>query len=191
MSEDSTLRRYPDPANPWMSYVVGDTVVPDANGVAKAIASHSHVGSDTLWDVTVRLTPSAAASLARQTSAHMGDTIAVLVDDRVVSIGIINGELGAVAPVMLGASRAVAKVNEAVAANAPAAATPSSAPAAAEPVDVEAVLEGMAAQNKQTLDWRHSIVDLMKLVGIESDLASRKSLAQEVGYTAAWTTARA
>ena len=76
-----------------------------------------------------------------------------------------------------------AKVNEAVAANAPAAATPSSAPATAEPVDVEAVLEGMAAQNKQTLDWRHSIVDLMKLVGIESDLASRKSLAQELGYT--------
>ena len=76
-----------------------------------------------------------------------------------------------------------AKVNEAVAANAPAAATSSAAPAAAEPVDVEAVLEGMAAQNKQTLDWRHSIVDLMKLVGIESDLASRKSLAQELGYT--------
>ena len=75
------------------------------------------------------------------------------------------------------------KVNEAVAATAPTAATPSAAPAAAEPVDVEAVLEGMAAQNKQTLDWRHSIVDLMKLVGIESDLASRKSLAQELGYT--------
>lgn len=71
------------------------------------------------------------------------------------------------------------KVNEAVAANAPAAA----APAVAEPVDVEAVLEGMAAQNTQTLDWRHSIVDLMKLVGIESDLASRKTLAQELGYT--------
>lgn len=75
------------------------------------------------------------------------------------------------------------KVNEAVAANAPAAATPSAAPAASEPVDVEAVLEGMAGQNKQTLDWRHSIVDLMKLVGIESDLTSRKSLAQELGYT--------
>lgn len=73
------------------------------------------------------------------------------------------------------------KVNEAVAANAPA--TPAAAPAAAAPVDIEAVLEGMAAQNKQTLDWRHSIVDLMKLVGIESDLASRKTLAQELGYT--------
>ena len=76
------------------------------------------------------------------------------------------------------------KVNEAVAANAPAVAAPAdAAPAAAEPVDVEAVLEGMAAQNKQTLAWRHSIVDLMKLVGIESDLASRKSLAEELGYT--------
>jgi hypothetical protein len=79
-----------------------------------------------------------------------------------------------------------ATVNAAVAENAPAAATPSSAPAAAAPaapVDVEAVLEGMAAQNKQTLDWRNSIVDLMKLVGIDSGIANRKSLAQELGYT--------
>ena len=32
-------------------------------------------------------------------------------------------------------------------------------------------------------DWRHSIVDLMKLVGIDSSLANRKALAQELGYT--------
>ena len=76
------------------------------------------------------------------------------------------------------------KVNAAVAENAPAASTPSAAPVAtAEPVDVEAVLEGMAAQNKQTLDWRHSIVDLMKLVGIDSGMANRKELANELGYT--------
>ena len=77
-----------------------------------------------------------------------------------------------------------AKVNAAVAENAPAASTPSAAaPAANAPVDVEAVLEGLAAQNKQTLDWRHSIVDLMKLVGMESSLAERKTLAGELGYT--------
>ena len=73
-------------------------------------------------------------------------------------------------------------VNAAVAENAPAVSTPSAAPAA-EPVDIEAVLEGMAAQNKQTLDWRHSIVDLMKLVGIDSGIANRKELAAELGYT--------
>ena len=78
-----------------------------------------------------------------------------------------------------------AKVNAArPAAPAPAAATPAPAATAAPPVvDVETVLETMAAGTKQTLDWRHSIVDLMKLVDIDSSLANRKALAQELGYT--------
>lgn len=77
-----------------------------------------------------------------------------------------------------------AKVNAGVAANAPAAATPS-VTAAATPaeVDIEAVLTDMAKANSQTLDWRHSIVDLMKLVGMESSLTERKALAAELGYT--------
>lgn len=50
-------------------------------------------------------------------------------------------------------------------------------------VDVEAVLEGLAAKNPQKLNWRTSIVDLMKLVGMDSSLAERKELAQELGYT--------
>ena len=79
------------------------------------------------------------------------------------------------------ARAAEAKVN---AANAASPSAPAAAPAApAAPVDVEAVLEGMAANNKQTLDWRHSIVDLMKLVGMESSLSERKDLAKELGYT--------
>ena len=49
--------------------------------------------------------------------------------------------------------------------------------------DVEAVLEGLAAKNPQKLNWRTSIVDLMKLVGMDSSLAERKELAQELGYT--------
>ncbi len=53
----------------------------------------------------------------------------------------------------------------------------------AAPVDVSAVLEDMAAANPQTLNWRTSIVDLMKLVGMESSLAERKELADELGYT--------
>jgi hypothetical protein len=50
-------------------------------------------------------------------------------------------------------------------------------------VDVEAVLEDLAAKNPQKLNWRTSIVDLMKLVGMDSSLAERKELAQELGYT--------
>jgi 3-oxoacyl-ACP reductase-like protein len=62
-----------------------------------------------------------------------------------------------------------------------AAATPAPAPPP-EPVDVTAVLDDLAANNPQKLDWRHSIVDLMKLVGMESSLAERKELADELGY---------
>ena len=65
-----------------------------------------------------------------------------------------------------------------------AAPTPAPAAAAAPPaVDVETVLETMAAGTNQKLDWRNSIVDLMKLVGIDSSLANRRALAQELGYT--------
>ncbi|CAM2910184.1 MULTISPECIES: DUF3597 domain-containing protein [Methylobacterium] len=52
-----------------------------------------------------------------------------------------------------------------------------------EPVDVEAVLTGLAEKNGQKLDWRHSIVDLMKLLGLESSLSERKQLADELHYT--------
>jgi hypothetical protein len=50
-------------------------------------------------------------------------------------------------------------------------------------VDVEEVLNGMAQKNTEKLNWRTSIVDLMKLVGMDSSLAARKSLAQELNYT--------
>jgi len=50
-------------------------------------------------------------------------------------------------------------------------------------VDVEAVLEQLAAQHGEKLNWRTSIVDLMKLVGMESSLAERRELADELGYT--------
>ncbi len=47
----------------------------------------------------------------------------------------------------------------------------------------EDVLRELAAKSSQTLDWEHSIVDLMKLVHMDSSLATRKELAQELGYT--------
>lgn len=76
--------------------------------------------------------------------------------------------------------------HEARSAPAPAAmpgATPSAgASAAAATVDVEAVLAAMEARATQTLNWRSSIVDLMKLLDIDSSLAARKELAQELGY---------
>jgi 3-oxoacyl-ACP reductase-like protein len=65
---------------------------------------------------------------------------------------------------------------------APAAAN--AAPAATmDRVDVEQVLDGLAAKNSQKLNWRTSIVDLMKLVGMDSTLQERKELADELGYT--------
>lgn len=55
----------------------------------------------------------------------------------------------------------------------------------AQSVDVEAVLQRMEEQNGQNLNWRSSIVDLMKLLGIDSSLSNRKELAQELGYSGA------
>lgn len=71
----------------------------------------------------------------------------------------------------------------ATAAPAPAAAAAApSQPAAAPEVDVEGVLTIMAQDAGQTLDWRRSIVDLLKLLSIDSSLANRKALADELGY---------
>lgn len=55
--------------------------------------------------------------------------------------------------------------------------------AVASNVDVVAQLDAMASANSQKLNWRNSIVDLMKLVGMESSLQERKELAAELGYT--------
>jgi hypothetical protein len=61
-----------------------------------------------------------------------------------------------------------------------AAPTPASVPGA--PVDVTAIMDGLAAQSSERLDWRRSIVDLMKLINLDSSLAARKELAQELNY---------
>lgn len=73
---------------------------------------------------------------------------------------------------------------------APPAADPTAAPdaaaapaAAAEPVDVEAVLTDLQANTSEQLNWRTSIVDLMKLLGLDSSLGARKELAGELHYT--------
>ena len=66
--------------------------------------------------------------------------------------------------------------------------SPATAPSAsanqstAAAVDVEKVLTERAAQKKETLDWRKSIVDLMKVLDLDSSLTARKALASELGY---------
>ena len=95
----------------------------------------------------------------------------------------------------MAASPAVApKAATTVATNAPAAspaATPTTPPApnaatmnvkAKTPVDVMAVLDKMDDDTDEKLDWSTSIVDLMKLLKLDSSLAARKTLAQELHY---------
>lgn len=70
-------------------------------------------------------------------------------------------------------------------------AAPAAAPAAAAPevtaisaVDVVAQLEALAKANAEKLNWKVSIVDLMKLLGLDSSLGARKELATELGCPA-------
>ena len=70
--------------------------------------------------------------------------------------------------------------------SAPAAPQPvPAAPVAISDVDVVAILTAQAANAGQDLNWRTSIVDLMKLLDLDPSLANRKELATELGYTGA------
>jgi hypothetical protein len=62
-------------------------------------------------------------------------------------------------------------------------ATASTGPAGGPPVDVEGILTHLASQNHEKLDWRKSIVDLMKLLNLDSSLHARKELAKELHYS--------
>ncbi|MCW3149011.1 DUF3597 domain-containing protein [Stutzerimonas stutzeri] len=72
----------------------------------------------------------------------------------------------------LGADRPTATTNATI--------TPAAAPAMSQ-VDVAVKLDGMAATHPETLNWRTSIVDLLKLLGLDSSLTARKELATELG----------
>ena len=67
-------------------------------------------------------------------------------------------------------------------AHAPATGAGGAAVATATRVDVETILTKLASENKEKLDWRHSIVDLMKLIDMDSSLAARKDLAADLQY---------
>jgi hypothetical protein len=82
-------------------------------------------------------------------------------------------------------SASASAIGAAVGAATSAMATAAETPAPISEVDVEAILSAEAAKAGQDLNWRTSIVDLMKLLGIDSSLANRKELATELGYTGA------
>ncbi|MBB2964713.1 DUF3597 domain-containing protein [Methylobacterium sp. R2-1] len=67
--------------------------------------------------------------------------------------------------------------------SAPASAPTSGGTSSGGSVDVEAVLNDLAAKNSQKLNWRTSIVDLMKLLDLDSSLHARQQLADELHYT--------
>ncbi|MGO4136078.1 DUF3597 domain-containing protein [Rhizobium brockwellii] len=103
----------------------------------------------------------------------------------------IFGEAKAAEPVAAGAPKtepAQAPASPSAATSpAPAAPAPQSKPAAtataASTVDIVPILDAAVKKSGQKLDWRRSIVDLMKAVGMDASLTERKELAAELGYT--------
>lgn len=87
------------------------------------------------------------------------------------------------APAAAPASSATTAAQPASAASTTAGPSAAAAPTAGSAiVDINAVLNEMAAKHPEKLDWKKSIVDLMKLAGMDSSLAARKELAKELGY---------
>ena len=93
---------------------------------------------------------------------------------------------GTPAPASGAPAAPVAPAGADIAATATASARPAGASQSStetQTVDVAANLDAMAARNPEKLDWKRSIVDLMKLVGMDSSLSARKELAKELNYT--------
>ena len=100
---------------------------------------------------------------------------------------------GTILSKVFGDRHQAAAPSESAAAPSPSAAAPATPPSdssasagaapASEPIDVAAVLDGMEDKAGQDLNWRTSIVDLMKLLGLDSSLTARKELAGELHYT--------
>ncbi|MCD9255865.1 DUF3597 domain-containing protein [Bradyrhizobium japonicum] len=96
-------------------------------------------------------------------------------------MGAIFGSHPASAAPAGGAPLGSAPASAAPGGSAPAAAPSGSAPTAT--VDVAAIVDKLVAAQKEKLEWRTSIVDLMKALDIDSSLAARKDLAKELGYS--------
>lgn len=100
-------------------------------------------------------------------------------------MGMLGNIFSKIFPSRAGSNSTAAATPTATTAQAPTAAEPqaTSSGAPATEVDVEAVLNDMAKNNPQKLNWRTSIVDLLKLLDLDSSLAARKELAQELQYS--------
>jgi hypothetical protein len=99
---------------------------------------------------------------------------------------------GKIMSAIFGSSASAAPAGGAAAGTAPPAAessgassSPAAAPASApaQTVDVAAILDKAVAAKHEKLEWKTSIVDLMKALDIDSSLSARKELAKELGYT--------
>lgn len=91
---------------------------------------------------------------------------------------------GKILGAIFGHSATAAPAGGAAAEASTSAATAGTAPAApAQSVDVAAIVDKAAAAKHEKLEWRTSIVDLMKALDIDSSLAARKDLAKELGYS--------
>jgi len=82
-----------------------------------------------------------------------------------------------------GSAAAAIAAGKAAAAKAEEAAKAAAAKKAAEPVDIEAVIEAAVKAKGIKLNWRESIVDLLKALDLDSSLAARKELAAELKYS--------
>jgi Domain of unknown function (DUF3597) len=92
---------------------------------------------------------------------------------------------GKIMSAIFGNSATAAPTGGTAAGTAPAGGGGAAAPAAApaQTVDVAPILDKAVAAKKEKLEWRTSIVDLMKALDIDSSLSARKELAKELGYT--------
>ena len=86
---------------------------------------------------------------------------------------------GAQPPTASGTPPPVAATTPPAGGSAPTSTTTAPAPV----VDVTAILDGLSSTSSEKLDWRNSIVDLMKLVGMDSSHSARMELARELHYT--------
>ena len=102
-------------------------------------------------------------------------------------MGAIFGSKATAAPAPGGAATSSASASGSAPASSgsgSAATSPSATAAPAQTVDVAAIVDKAAAAKKgEKLEWRTSIVDLMKALDIDSSLTARKELAKELGYS--------
>jgi hypothetical protein len=107
---------------------------------------------------------------AHSSSVHLENNMSIF--GKIMSA--ILGDKASAAPASGGSTTSTASAG----------AAPSAAPSpAGQGVDVAPILDKAVAAKKEKLEWRTSIVDLMKALDIDSSLSARKELAKELGYT--------